>query len=101
MSASLKKVTVLIVVAFLIFYLLTRPTEFANTLEDIAGWFGDAFDSIIRFFQSKALKSVNDVMAALKRDGSLAQVADRLAGFEERQQTVDKARFDALEQRYR
>jgi hypothetical protein len=51
-SASLKKVTVLIVVAFLIFYLLTRPTEFANTLEDIAGWFSDAFDSIIRFFQA-------------------------------------------------
>lgn len=48
-----------------------------------------------------ALKSVADVMAALKRDGSLAQVADRLAGFEERQQAVDKARYDELEQRYR
>src|SRR5437762_11529819 len=48
-----------------------------------------------------ALKSVDDVMAALKKDGSLAQVADRLAGFEERQQAVDKARFDELEQRYR
>jgi 2-methylisocitrate lyase-like PEP mutase family enzyme len=48
-----------------------------------------------------ALKSVNDVMAALKRDGSLAHVADRLAGFEERQQTVDKSRYDELEQRYR
>jgi len=31
----------------------------------------------------------------------LAQVADRLAGFAERQQAVDKARFDELEQRYR
>ena len=48
-----------------------------------------------------ALKSVGDVMAALKRDGSLTQVADRLAGFEERQQAVDKARYDDLEQRYR
>ena len=48
-----------------------------------------------------ALKSVNDVMAALQRDGSLAHVADRLAGFEERQQTVDKSRYDELEQRYR
>jgi len=47
-----------------------------------------------------ALKSVNDVMAALKKDGSLAQVADRLAGFAERQQAVDKARYDELEQRY-
>jgi 2-methylisocitrate lyase-like PEP mutase family enzyme len=48
-----------------------------------------------------ALKSVNDVMAALNRDGSLAQVADRLAGFDERQHAVAKADFDALEQRYR
>ena len=48
-----------------------------------------------------ALKSVNDVMAALKRDGSLARVAGRLAGFEERQQAVDKPRYDELEQRYR
>jgi 2-methylisocitrate lyase-like PEP mutase family enzyme len=48
-----------------------------------------------------ALKSVNDVMAALKHDGSLAHVADRLAGFEERQRAVDKARYDELEQRYR
>jgi 2-methylisocitrate lyase-like PEP mutase family enzyme len=48
-----------------------------------------------------ALKSVNDVMAALRRDGSLAQVADRLAGFEERQQGVAKSDYDALEQRYR
>ena len=48
-----------------------------------------------------ALKSVNDVMAALRRDGSLTQVADRLAGFQERQQAVDKPRYDELEQRYR
>ncbi len=48
-----------------------------------------------------ALKAVDDVMAALRRDGSLAQVADRLAGFEQRQQAVGKPHYDALEQRYR
>jgi 2-methylisocitrate lyase-like PEP mutase family enzyme len=48
-----------------------------------------------------ALKSVDEVMAALKRDGSLAQVADRLAGFDGRQQAVAKGDYDALEQRYR
>jgi 2-methylisocitrate lyase-like PEP mutase family enzyme len=48
-----------------------------------------------------ALKAVDDVMAALRRDGSLAQIADRLAGFEQRQQAVDKPHYDALEQRYR
>jgi len=40
-------------------------------------------------------------MAALRRDGSLASVAERLAGFEERQRLVDKPRYDDLEQRYR
>ena len=48
-----------------------------------------------------ALKAVDGVMAALRRDGSLAQVADRLAGFEQRQQAVGKPHYDALEQRYR
>ena len=52
MSASMKKVTTLLVIAFLLFYLLSRPAEFANTLEDIVGWFGDAFDDLIRFFQA-------------------------------------------------
>ena len=48
-----------------------------------------------------ALMAVDDVLAALRRDGSLAQVADRLAGFEQRQHAVDKPHYDALEQRYR
>jgi 2-methylisocitrate lyase-like PEP mutase family enzyme len=48
-----------------------------------------------------ALKAVDDVMAALRRDGALTQVADRLAGFEQRQQAVGKPHYDALEQRYR
>src|ERR1700761_1688156 len=48
-----------------------------------------------------ALKASHDVLAALKREGSLAGVADRLASFEVRQRTVAKPAFDALEQRYR
>jgi 2-methylisocitrate lyase-like PEP mutase family enzyme len=48
-----------------------------------------------------ALLAVDELMAALRRDGSLAQVADRLAGFERRQHAVDKPHYDALEQRYR
>jgi 2-methylisocitrate lyase-like PEP mutase family enzyme len=48
-----------------------------------------------------ALKAVDDVMAALQRDGGLTQVADRLAGFAQRQQAVGKPHYDALEQRYR
>jgi 2-methylisocitrate lyase-like PEP mutase family enzyme len=47
-----------------------------------------------------ALKASQDVLAALKRDGSLHAVADKLAPFSERQRTVAKASYDALEQRY-
>ncbi|MBV9561883.1 MAG: isocitrate lyase/phosphoenolpyruvate mutase family protein [Bradyrhizobium sp.] len=48
-----------------------------------------------------ALKASYDVLGALKRDGSLASVADRLASFEERQRSVAKDEWDAREARYR
>jgi 2-methylisocitrate lyase-like PEP mutase family enzyme len=47
-----------------------------------------------------ALKASHEVLVALKREGSLAAVADRLAGFDIRQQTVAKPKYDALERRY-
>ena len=47
-----------------------------------------------------ALKASQDVLGALKRDGSLTAVADKLAGFEERQRVVAKDAYDALEARY-
>jgi 2-methylisocitrate lyase-like PEP mutase family enzyme len=48
-----------------------------------------------------ALKASYDVLRALARDGSLAEVADRLASFEERQRVVAKHVWDDLESRYR
>ena len=48
-----------------------------------------------------ALKSVHEVLGALKADGSLDAVHDRLASFDERQRAVAKDRYDALEARYR
>ncbi len=48
-----------------------------------------------------ALRSVRGVLSELKATGSLAGVRDQLASFEERQAAVDKARFDALEARYK
>jgi 2-methylisocitrate lyase-like PEP mutase family enzyme len=47
-----------------------------------------------------ALRAAHDVLKALKSDGSLASVADRLASFEERQDAVAKGTWDALETRY-
>lgn len=48
-----------------------------------------------------ALRASYEVLSALKRDGSLANVADRLATFEERQAAVAKPRWDSLEARYK
>lgn len=48
-----------------------------------------------------ALKASHDVLVALKREGTLASVTDRLAGFDIRQQTVAKPKYDELERRYR
>lgn len=48
-----------------------------------------------------ALRGAQDVLSALKADGSLAKVGDRLASFEERQRVVAKSVWDALEARYR
>ena len=48
-----------------------------------------------------ALKASHEVLMALRREGSLASVGDRLAGCEVRQQTVSKPKYDELERRYR
>ncbi len=48
-----------------------------------------------------ALKASYDVLAVLKREGSLQSVADRLATFDERQRVVTKGEWDAREVRYR
>ncbi len=48
-----------------------------------------------------AMRAMHDVLSALHRDGDLDAVADRLAGFEERQRLVAKHAYDVLEDRYR
>ena len=48
-----------------------------------------------------ALKASHDVLQALKNDGTLTSVQDRLASFDERQKAVGKPEWDALEARYR
>jgi 2-methylisocitrate lyase-like PEP mutase family enzyme len=48
-----------------------------------------------------AMKEMEEVLGALKRDGDLEGVRDRIAGFEERQAHVGKPAYDALDARYR
>ncbi|WP_417623132.1 isocitrate lyase/PEP mutase family protein [Parasphingorhabdus sp.] len=48
-----------------------------------------------------AVRASSDVLASLKATGSLNAVHDRLASFDERQATVAKGKWDALEQRFK
>jgi 2-methylisocitrate lyase-like PEP mutase family enzyme len=48
-----------------------------------------------------ALKASHEVLLALRHEGSLVSVSDRLAGFDVRQKAVAKASYDELEKRYR
>ncbi|GHD62232.1 carboxyvinyl-carboxyphosphonate phosphorylmutase [Thalassobaculum fulvum] len=47
-----------------------------------------------------AMRAMSEVLGALKRDGGLDAVRDRLADFGERQRLVDKGSYDALEKLY-
>lgn len=47
-----------------------------------------------------AMRAMSEVLGALRRDGGLDAVRDRLADFGERQRLVDKGSYDALEKLY-
>jgi len=47
-----------------------------------------------------AMRAMTDVLGALRRDGDLSAVMDRLAGFEERQRLVAKHDYDRADRRY-
>lgn len=47
-----------------------------------------------------AMRAMSEVLGALRRDGDVNSVIDRLADFEERQRLVAKAEFDAAAKRY-
>lgn len=47
-----------------------------------------------------AMRAIAEVLGALRRDGGLEAVADRLANFDERQRLVGKGFYDDLERRY-
>jgi len=50
--------------------------------------------------QRAAIRAMQDVLAAIQRDGNSAVMADRLASFQEREHVVDTAAYLALDRRY-
>jgi hypothetical protein len=47
-----KKIILLAVVALLVFYLITQPTQSANAVHNVLGWLRDGADAIITFVKS-------------------------------------------------
>jgi hypothetical protein len=47
-----KKLIVLVAVAFVLFFLITQPTESANVVDTVLTWLKDGAESIITFVRS-------------------------------------------------
>ena len=47
-----KKIIVLLVVAFVLFFLITQPNESANVVDTVLNWLKTAAESIITFVRS-------------------------------------------------
>jgi hypothetical protein len=47
-----KKIVTLVVVALLLFYLITQPQQSANAVHSVLGWLRDGAEAIITFVKS-------------------------------------------------
>ena len=48
----LQKLVILLIVAFLLFYLVNAPVQLANDVEGVASFLEDAANSLVRFFHA-------------------------------------------------
>ena len=48
----LQKLVILLIVAFLLFYLVNAPVQLANDVEGVASFLEDAANSLVRFFRA-------------------------------------------------
>lgn len=49
---NLKKIIVLLVVAFLVFFLITQPNESATAVQNVLTWLKNGAEAIITFVKS-------------------------------------------------
>ncbi|WP_435061593.1 hypothetical protein [Amycolatopsis thermoflava] len=52
MSANTKKIVIVAVVALVLFFLITRPTESAEVVRSALGWLRDGAEAIVTFVRS-------------------------------------------------
>lgn len=46
----MKKALIILLIAFLVYFLLSEPEGMADVLSNIGSWFADLFNAIITFF---------------------------------------------------
>jgi hypothetical protein len=49
---NLKKIIIVLVVAFVLFFLISQPTESANVVTNVLGWLKQGAEAIITFVKS-------------------------------------------------
>ena len=52
MSANTKKILVVAVVALVLFFLITRPTQSADVVHNLLGWLRNGAEAIVTFVRS-------------------------------------------------
>lgn len=51
-GVNLKKIIIVLVVAFVLFFLISQPTESANVVTNVLGWLKQGAEAIITFVKS-------------------------------------------------
>ncbi|WP_020671743.1 hypothetical protein [Amycolatopsis nigrescens] len=52
MSPNLKKILVVGLVALILFFLISQPTQSADAVHNVLGWLKDGADAIVTFVRS-------------------------------------------------
>ncbi|GAA5163864.1 MULTISPECIES: hypothetical protein [Amycolatopsis] len=52
MSANTKKIVIVAVVAFVLFFLISRPTQSAEVVQNVLGWLRDGAEAIVTFVRT-------------------------------------------------
>lgn len=52
MSANVKKVVIVAVVALVLFFLITRPTQSADVVHSVLGWLRSGAEAIVTFVRA-------------------------------------------------
>jgi hypothetical protein len=52
MSANARKIVIVAVVALVLFFLITRPTQSADVVHNVLGWLRDGAEAIVTFVRA-------------------------------------------------